>query len=96
MPRGDGTGPWGWGAGTGRRMGGCRRLFTPGGRLRFHRIGIASALIPIAGAALKDALNPAGYLQTFVRKMLSQQSSSNRKKVDAHYTVFDEIRDRSV
>ncbi len=93
MPRGDGTGPSGLGPGTGRGRGWCRNALFPDGRFSSKRFGFLSALIPIAGAVIRDVVNPNGLLRSFSRKLLVNKNSTQNQKrdaVEAKYTVIDE------
>lgn len=93
MPGGDGTGPGGMGPGTGRGRGWCRNALFPDGRFSSKRLGFLSALVPLAVAVIRDAVNPNGLLRSFSRKLLGNRNSAQNQKrdaVEAKYTVIDE------
>ena len=90
MPRGDGTGPLGQGPGTGRGRGWCRGFLFPNDRFSSMRLGFLGALVPLAGAVIRDAVNPNGLLRSFSRKLLSNKISSQKKNaIEADYDVVD-------
>ncbi|MBD3343878.1 MAG: hypothetical protein GF401_02305 [Chitinivibrionales bacterium] len=90
MPQRDGTGPLGSGPGTGRRRGWCKRFFFPRGSFSMRRAGIVSTLIPVAGALIRDAMNPNGLVQTFRKKLFHRKNARNKAAVEADYTVVSE------
>ena len=90
MPGGNGTGPNGLGPGTGRGWGWCRGFLFPGGRFSSKRLGFLGALVPLAGAVIRDAINPNGLLRSFSRKLLSNKISGQKKNaIEADYEVVD-------
>ncbi len=77
----------GFGPGTGRGQGGCSFGKSPPGIRRV----LWGAVIPFAGAVLKDITNPHGIIRTVVGKLFFQRRVlSSSKKVNASYTVLDE------
>ncbi|MBD3322002.1 MAG: hypothetical protein GF350_12970 [Chitinivibrionales bacterium] len=90
MPFRDGTGPQGLGPGTGRGRGWCRGFFFPGGRFSIRRTGIFSALVPVAGAVIRDAMNPHGLLRAAGKKLIGRSSRTANKEINAKYTVVGE------
>jgi len=95
MPEGDGTGPFGTGAETGRRMGWCKGFFLPRRQISMRRFGMIGGLIPIAGALMRDALNPQGILRSVSNKLLASKNPVKWNTIDAEYTVIDEKINRS-
>ena len=93
MPQGDGTGPGGMGPGTGRGRGWCRGFLFPQGRFSSRRMGFLGALVPLAGAVIRDAANPNGLLRSLSRKLLGYRETARNQKrdaVNATYTVVEE------
>ncbi|MBD3319471.1 MAG: hypothetical protein GF350_00070 [Chitinivibrionales bacterium] len=90
MPYQDGTGPLGFGPGTGRGRG-WRRKFTSR-RMDFgiRRIGFFGSLIPVAVAAIRDLANPSGFLRSTTRKLIARKPEDLKKPVDASYSILDE------
>jgi len=72
MPRFDGTGPRGRGPGTGRGRGGCGVFSTlcdarrPPGRI------FISLAVTVAGAVVKDVMNPLGITRKILRALRSR------------------------
>ena len=87
MPRGNGTGPMGFGPGTGRGKGGC----VPGtGKPGMKRV-LWGAVIPFAGAVIKDIINPHGILRSLIGKLSCRQMLSGpTNKVDTTYTTLED------
>ena len=81
------------GPGTGRGRGWCRGLFGVGRGFGYRRMGFVGALVPLAGALIRDAANPHGLLRSISRKFLTSRRADDRRVVDAKYTVVDETRD---
>jgi len=87
MPRRDGTGPMGFGPGTGRGKGGC---FPGSGKKGMKRV-LWGAVIPFAGAVLKDMTNPHGIIRSVLGKLFFRRTLSYpTKKVDASYTILND------
>jgi len=95
MPRGDGTGPFGMGPGTGRRRGGCapRIGFSPGGRIPspVRNRWLLGLAVPVIVAAIRDISNPRGLLRQcasvfFPKKPLQR---GTRISCDAEFSVLD-------
>ena len=97
MPRGDGTGPFGFGPATGRGRGGCGRfsyMIRPGFLPR--RMRLIGSLVPVAAAVIRDLGNANGLLRSFARKMLPQKTTEYGKPVKTSYTVVDEGEKNSI
>lgn len=98
MPRGDGTGPFGFSPLTGRGFGQCRKSFWQAGGFNKKNVGQLGTYIPFIGAVLLDIINPNGLLRIVSRKLLS---ISNRKPdqikniVNADFVVLDEKADEN-
>ena len=90
MPSGDGTGPFGMGPRTGRKMGWCKGYLYPEGYFSSRRMGIIGILIPIAGALIRDVFNPHGLLRSFGNKLLTEKTNDKNKAIDADYSVITE------
>ncbi|MGD9202323.1 MAG: DUF5320 domain-containing protein [Chitinispirillia bacterium] len=90
MPGGDGTGPFGMGPRMGRKMGWCKGYLYPEGHFSSRRMGIIGALIPIAGALIRDVFNPHGLLRSFGNKLLTGKTIDKNKAIDADYSVITE------
>lgn len=95
MPRGDGTGPFGMGPGTGRRRGAC----TPGtgfgasGRALFQGrnrwlLGLAA---PMVVAAIRDLVNPRGLLRQCAAAFFPGKTAPGEKRImhEAEFSVLD-------
>jgi hypothetical protein len=87
MPRRDGTGPMGFGPGTGRGRGWC---FSGSGKKGMKRV-LWGAVIPLAGAVIKDITNPHGIIRSLLGKLSFRRTLSYpTKKVDASYTILND------
>lgn len=93
MPLHDGTGPWGMGAGTGRKKGTCfagfdhRRMSQSVFRGRQSwLVGIA---VPLVTTVLRDLLNPSGVIRRIVyesvHKRISDDSQNSVRQ--AEYSI---------
>ncbi len=90
MPRGDGTGPFGLGPGTGRGRGWCRGFSSGWSGFGPRRMGFIGSLVPVAAAVIRDLMNSNGLLRSFSRKMLTKKEPEHEKAIDATYVVIDE------
>ncbi len=100
MPSGDGTGPWGFGPGTGRGRLGCRgagrrQLFRPG--LPTGRRWQAGIVAPLLIAAFRDLTNPSGFLRRLLSLANTRKGNQPRPRVvrDADYDTIDEKQNSS-
>ncbi len=85
MPGGNGTGPIGFGPGTGRGKGGC----LSGKGKKGMKQALWGAVIPCAGAVIKDITNPHGIIRSLLGKLFYRRTLSYpTKKVDASYTIL--------
>ena len=91
MPRGDGTGPFGSGPGTGRGNGWCRRPGFPYVNFSPRRIGLLS-LVPVAVALLRAMVGYKALAGPLSRLLLRGKNKPDHKNtiIDAEYTVIDE------
>ncbi len=86
MPRRDGTGPTGFGPGTGRLKGGCFFSKDKNGMKR----AVWGVVIPFAGAMIKDITNPHGIIRSLLGKLFFQRTRTHPiNKIDASYTILD-------
>jgi hypothetical protein len=95
MPLRDGTGPWGFGPGTGRGRGWCRTgMRTPflgpiiaRGRNRWL-LGLAA---PLIAAAIRDLANPKGLLRRIAVSLVPDKRMKEMRRINdtAHYTVIE-------
>ncbi len=77
MPGGDGTGPLGWGPGTGRAVGFCRGFDRPGFanpvRGGFRRFGYAGGRQPYTSAGeINELQNQAQFLRERIQQIESR------------------------
>jgi hypothetical protein len=89
MPLGDGTGPRGWGPGTGRGRGGCRNFSSLPVGFGWRGMGIFGTMLPIAAAIVRDLANYNGLLRSFSRKLLPKKHTDLNRRVNASYTIIE-------
>ena len=92
MPLRDGTGPLGFGPGSGRGKGGCYTGFgyRSMSRTIFHgRPGwLLGIVVPLVAAVLRDVLNPSGMIRRIIHVSPALKINNRNDKTisDAEYT----------
>jgi hypothetical protein len=90
MPYRDGTGPSGFGPGTGRGRGGYGLSPLVGTGFSARRMGFLGAFVPVVAAAVRDLANPDGLLRTAGKKLIARKTDNSKKPVDGSFTILDE------
>ncbi len=92
MPRRNGSGPQGKGAGTGRRRGKCFSLHNKDGKFSIWR----SLVVPAIGFIVNDARKPDGITQKTVKAIANHfknKKLDENKKVEIKNTEYEVVED---
>ncbi|MEA2103602.1 MAG: DUF5320 domain-containing protein [Candidatus Cloacimonadota bacterium] len=92
MPRRDGTGPSGKGAGTGRRRGNVFSLHNKEGKFSVWR----SLVVPAIGFIVNDARKPDGITQKTIHSIanrLSNKKLADSKKTEVKNAEYEIVED---